>query len=179
MDVHLSQRCFHFVLLPAELFVLIRRHLMNYPETSMHSSRMRTVPNACCLYLPACTARGGRLLPGGVCLWSGGSGVCSQRGWVSSSGPGGVCSWSGGYLLGGSAPGGGCLLQEVCIPACNGTDTPLWIDRHLWKHCLRKLRLRAVTKITRITVFFDSEVFILSNIPINSNLFQWIVKSVV
>ena len=59
----------------------------------------------------------------------------------------------------------------VCIPACNGqsmclsqhalprgggvtntpslgpeADTPLWTDRHLWKHNLRKLRLRAVIK---------------------------------
>ena len=46
---------------------------------------------------------------------------------------------------------GGCLprgsrgcLPGRCIPACNGADTPLWTDRYLWKHNLRKLHLRAI-----------------------------------
>ena len=34
-----------------------------------------------------------------------------------------------------------------CIPACNGADTSPWTDRHLWKHNLRKLRLRAVINV--------------------------------
>ena len=63
--------------------------------------------------------------------------------------------------------GGVCVSQHalgrgVCIPACSGqegvcpggvadplgpeADTPLWTDRQLWKHNLRKLRLRAVMK---------------------------------
>ena len=73
---------------------------------------------------------------------------------VSASGPGGVhaqgggvCLWPGWSL---SLVPGGCLPLVpgcVCIPACNGADTPppQWTDRHLWKHNLRKLRLRAVT----------------------------------
>ena len=45
-----------------------------------------------------------------------------------------------------STQGGWCLPGGGGIPACNGAEPPLWTDRHLWKHNLRKLRLRAVTK---------------------------------
>ena len=45
--------------------------------------------------------------------------------------PGGVC-------LGGVCPDGGYLSQHEM------GQTPLWTDRHLWKHNLRKRRLRAV-----------------------------------
>ena len=39
----------------------------------------------------------------------------------------------------------GVSARGVCIPACNRADTPpLWSDRQLRKHNLRKLRLRAV-----------------------------------
>ena len=65
---------------------------------------------------PACWLSAWGCLPGGcVCL-----GLSAQ---------GGVCP--GGISAGGSAQGGVC-------------HTPLWTDRHLWKHNLRKLRLRAV-----------------------------------
>ena len=46
------------------------------------------------------------------------------------------------------ALGRGCLPggRGVCLGAgvCPVADTPPWTDRHLWKHNLRKLRLRAV-----------------------------------
>ena len=63
---------------------------------------------------------------GGLCPWDGcvcrGGGVC--RGGVSASGPKGVCHTPGTW----------------------GRHPPPWTDRHLWKHNLRKLRLRAVKR---------------------------------
>ena len=53
-----------------------------------------------------------------------------------------------GYLSRGvSTQGGWCLPGGGGIPACNGAKTPLWTDRHLWKHNIRKLRLQAVTNL--------------------------------
>ena len=71
--------------------------------------------------------------------------------------------WPGGTRLagGGTCLGRGCTCPGGCtcrrLPAwqgagctcpggtCPGTPPPLWTDRHLWKHNLRKLRLGAVT----------------------------------
>ena len=112
-----------------------------------------------CLLLGGGGGAGG-LVPGGV--WSGGclllwGGVYFQ----------GVCLLPRGCLLHGgggclplilvvSAPGGVCfgrclpLVPEgvgVHIPACNGANTPMWTDRYLRRHTLRKLRLRAVKMV--------------------------------
>ena len=68
------------------------------------------------------SAQGG-CLPGGGCLPRGclpGKGVSAREG--------GVC------------PGRGVSAQGVCSPRPEA-DTPLWTDRRLWKHNLRKLRL--------------------------------------
>ena len=96
----------------------------------MHSSRMRTV---------RCSGRldgGGGGLAGVVSVQRGGA-VCLSRG-VSVWGC--VCLSGGGACPGGVSPGGGeevvcvCLAGvsvrpgEVCIPACNGADTPT-VDR--------------------------------------------------
>ena len=52
---------------------------------------------------------------------------------------GGVCFQGGVYL-------GGLLSQHAL------RQTPLWTDRHLQKHNLRKLRLRAVMIIFLFTI---------------------------
>ena len=105
------------------------------------------------------SAQRGCLSRGGVCPEAG---VCPEGGGVSASGPGGVCPE--GCLPRGVCPGGvcpgRCLPREVSaqrgvsasdpgggIPACNGADPPPWTDRNLWKHNLRKLRLRTVINI--------------------------------
>ena len=95
---------------------------------------MGCVLPACWPYLTACTAARG-VCPGGVCLggmfasslWGG----CLPLVWgCLPLVQGGVCLWS---------------LECVCVPACNGADSlPPWTDRHLRKHNLCKLRLRAV-----------------------------------
>ena len=96
------------------------------------------VPLACCPYLPACTAPGGG----------------SARGGVHASGPGGACLWSrGGACLWSR---GGCLplVPEgvgVSQHAMRQTPPPLWTERHLQKHNLRKLRLRVVSKFVQWT----------------------------
>ena len=113
----------------------------HYFSTSITSEEQVCIPVGCvppaCCPLPACTT-------GGVRSW----GVSALEG---VSGPGGV--WSQGCLLLGDVcywggcllPGGVCLWSRgVCISACNEADTPLWTDRHLWKHNLPKLLLRAV-----------------------------------
>ena len=66
----------------------------------------------------------------------------------------GVSAWGGGVYLGGvcqgvSAQGG------VSQHAMGQTPLPLWTDRHLWKHNLRKLRLRAVIILVRQSSYFD------------------------
>ena len=94
--------------------------------TRMHSSGMRTtrlltvsqhvLGKGVCI--PACTGQGGVCLLRGCLVWrevSAQGGVC----------PGSVC------------PGGD--RRGVA-----DADSPLWTDRHLCKHNLRKLRLRAV-----------------------------------
>ena len=97
----------------------------NRSKTSMHSSRMRTarlLPVSPSMHCRG-SAPGGCLLLGGVCS-------C-----------GGVCSWGVSAPRGVSASGPrGCVTQH----AMGQTPPPLWTDRHLWKHNLRKLRLRAV-----------------------------------
>ena len=123
--------------------------------------------------IPACTVAGGVYLPGGIPAWAVYlPGVCTCLGSVPACGGvpawgvparGGVCTCQG-YLPGGTCPGmylsggvpewggylpGKCTCQGIpawgctCLGgACPGT--PPWTDRHLWKHNLRKLRLRAV-----------------------------------
>ena len=58
-----------------------------------------------------------------------------------------ACTPWGGCLLLGCLPrwvsAWGCLPGR-CIIACNGANPSPPVDRHLWKHNLRKLRLRAV-----------------------------------
>ena len=65
----------------------------------------------------------------------------------------------GGCLPGGCRPGGCVCPGEVCLPGgclpmgisqhAMGQTPPPWTDRHLWKHHLRKLRLREVKSISR------------------------------
>ena len=89
--------------------------------------------NSCWPY-PSMHCSGGCLPPGGVPAW--GVPALLPRG-VSAQG---MCLPRGCACPGGACPGG-------CLPSipCNGADPPPpWTDRHLWKHNLRKLRLRAV-----------------------------------
>ena len=88
--------------------------------------------------LPGGMSAKGGCLPGGVCRSCVPRGVCA----------GGVCP--GGCLPGGCLPGGcqsgGCVPGGVCQEVCArmGVCHPPWTDRHLRKHNLRKLCLRAV-----------------------------------
>ena len=52
--------------------------------------------------------------------------------------PGGICP-------GGVYPGG-CLPRGYVYPSMQWDRPLLWTDRHLWKHNLRKLRLRVVKR---------------------------------
>ena len=109
-------------------------------KTRMHSSGMRTthfLTVSCSIHrgmggcIPACTGQGG-VCPGGVYL--------------------GIVCLPGGALFARGVCPGECL---PLVPGCVA-DTPrdqrqtplplppLWTDRHLWKHNLRKLRLRPV-----------------------------------
>ena len=59
--------------------------------------------------------------------------------------PGGVCPVGDQpreCLPGGVSAPGGEYLPRGCM-----ADTPLWTVRHLWKHNLRKLRLRSVKNL--------------------------------
>ena len=103
-----------------------------------------------CVCIPACTRQGvcvsqhvlGRGVSAqgvsarglGVCL----GGVCPQE-----CLPGGCLPTKGVYLEGGVCPHGSVCPGEVSAQGVADT-TPLWTDRHLWKHNLRKLCLRAV-----------------------------------
>ena len=106
--------------------------------------------------IPACTGQGvcvsqHALGRGCIPAYTGQRGVCpgGSRGclptclvgvYLGVSGQGGVC-------LGGVCPG--CVSsQEGRHPLGPKSYTPLWTDRHLWKHNVRKLRLWAVI-ITR------------------------------
>ena len=64
-----------------------------------------------------------------------------------------VCLWSQGDLPMGSVS----LWSGGCLPL--GGVSPLWTDRHLWKHSLRKLRLWAVITGHSISVNQCNEVF--------------------
>ena len=122
---HSEQLIKYQPLLFREKLVLTNR---NAQHTKMHSSGMRTAR----LLTVSQHALGRRCCtcPGGV----------SARGGV----PARRCTCRGVYLPGGVPAGGhtcqgvylprGVSAQEggVCIPACNGADTPLlWIDRQL------------------------------------------------
>ena len=105
--------------------------------TRMHSSGMRTT---CLLTVSqhapwpgGVPAQGSVPAQGCTCLGVPARGTCP--GDVLPRGPRG-CTCPGGYLLGG-VPAWGVPAQ---VP-------PLWTDRHLWKHNLRKLCLRAVIKL--------------------------------
>ena len=78
--------------------------------------------------LSGVSAQGG-VCPGGVCL----GGVCR----------GGVCL--GGCLPRGCLPSGVSALGDVSQHAMG--QTLLWTDRHLWKHKLHRLSLRALIKV--------------------------------
>ena len=96
---------------------------------------------------PSCWPYPGMHCAGG-CLPRG----CLPRGCLPRSGSAQGDVYPGGCLPRGVSAQGGVCRGEVsasgprggCIPACNGQTTPLWTDRHLWKHDLSKLRLRAV-----------------------------------
>ena len=108
------------------------------------------VPPACWSYpsmhcMAGCVSQ--HALGRGVSAW----GVSAQgvfawgylpRGWLPW---GGVCLWSGGGVSAGEGLPGGCLplvhWGGVSQHAM-GQAPPLWTDRHLWKHNLRKLRFR-------------------------------------
>ena len=96
--------------------------------------RVGCVPPACWPY-PS-TGQGEGVHPsmhwagGGVSQHALGRGVCIL-----------ACTGQGGFFP------GGCLLKEVSSQdEGDVADTPLWGDRHLRKHNLRKLRLRAVIR---------------------------------
>ena len=76
-----------------------------------------------------------------------GQGVCVSK---HALGEGGGVSAQGVYLgRGASAQGGVCLAgvcPEVVHPSMQWGRHPPWTDRHLWKHNLRKLRLREVMR---------------------------------
>ena len=60
--------------------------------------------------------------------------------------------WVGGvsqHALGrrGVCPGWVSAHGGICPEGCVADTPPPWTDRHLWKHNLRKLRLRAVTSL--------------------------------
>ena len=100
-------------------------------QTRMHSSGMPTARvftvSQHALHRGGLSARGVSAQGGCLPIYGGGSG---QGGLARGmSGQGDVCPW-------------GCLTRGG-VPACNGPDPPIG-DRHLWKHNLRKLRLRAV-----------------------------------
>ena len=61
-----------------------------------------------------------------------GSGMCIP----ACTGQGGVSAWG---------------VWGVCL-GCMADIPPLWTDRHLWKHNLRKLRLRAVKRSAGVTL---------------------------
>ena len=147
----------------------------------MHSSVGCVLP-ACLTYsIPACTVRvsatqggsvtkGGYLLPGGVCYQGGVwylGGVCYQGGvWylggVCYQGVGVPATWGcvcyqGVSATRGLSATGGCLplvLGGVSRHAMGKTPPSLWTDRHLWKHNLRKLHLRAVKILVLYFVLF-------------------------
>ena len=85
--------------------------------------------------IAACTVAGGYTCPGGTC--PGGGGIPAQ--WVPAQG--GVNAWGctclGGVPVWRSVPAWGGYLPWF---------SPLWTDRHLWKHNLHKLCLWAVTR---------------------------------
>ena len=94
--------------------------------------------------------RGGCLPRRGVCVCPGGGSVqggCLPRGvsaqWGGVFAKGDVC------LEGVSAQGRVSASGPGVYPSMQwGRHPPLWTDRHLWKHNLRKLRLRAVTSVS-------------------------------
>ena len=101
-------------------------------QTRMHSSGMRI---ACLLTVSQHAL--GRVGVYPRMHWPGGSVCLGVSAWGVSTG-GGVCPR--GCLPGGVCPGGGVCLGGVSTQKCVA-DTP---RTDLWKHNLRKLRLRAV-----------------------------------
>ena len=102
--------------------------------------------------------------------------ACTGQGCVSAWGVsawGGVCL--GGCLPGGSAHGGLSAQGGVCPRRGWQTPPPLWTDRHLWKHNLRKLRLRAVVILESCTFQWHSCncTSKMSKIPLNCTRFFW------
>ena len=97
--------------------------------TRMHSSGIRTTR----LLTVSQHALGQCLPKGGICLgvWGVCPGGLPVGWWVSAQG---VC------------PGGGCVgdVFQHAVGQTSFTPPPPWTDRHLWKHNLRKLRLREV-----------------------------------
>ena len=87
--------------------------------------------------------------------------------------PGGVCP--GGCLPRGLSAQGVSAKGGVC-PRRGGRHPPtLWTDRHLWKHHLRKLRLRAVIILESCTFQWHSCncTSKMSKIPLNCTRFFW------
>ena len=58
----------------------------------------------------------------------------------------GVSAQGGGFLPRGCLSRGMPAHGGVCVFQHAMGQTPLWTDRHLWKHSLCKLHLRAVTR---------------------------------
>ena len=79
---------------------------------------------------------------------------------LSSSVREGSVSGGGGSLSGGLCLTGRSLSRESLSRGSLSRETPLWTDRHLSKHNLRKLRLRAVI----------SDLLLSSQYTVNHNL---------
>ena len=110
----------------------------------MAARGMRGCGGACVAARGACVATRG-------CAWlMGGMGGC--RGACMAAGGMHGCGGWHAWLLGGHAwlpcawlPGGACVAAGgACVVGHVTRTPPLWTDRHLSKHTLRKLRLRAV-----------------------------------
>ena len=136
LRLYLHFKCLHQVALIAKewkhyLFATTHR-------TRMHSSGMHI---ACLLTISHSTHGGGG--EGGGCIPA-----CIERGGVSQHALGRGCIFQ--HALGGDVCPGGGVADTPLGPEADTTPPrdqsqthpPLWTDRHLRKHNLRKLRLR-------------------------------------
>ena len=118
-------------------------------SNGIHATRLLTVSQLAlgrgCVYPSMHWAEG--CLPRGVCPGGSAQGGGLTRGGCVSAQRGVCLPWR-------VCPGGVCLPRGVCLLWGGGVaDIPSWIDRHLLKHNLRKLRLGAV--IINVNIIFN------------------------
>ena len=150
-----------------DVFLIIGTKSKSSMITRMHSSGMSTTHLL--TVSQHALHRGGRYPS---MHWVGGRGVYLSMHWA------GGCLPKGVYLSGGACtcPGERCTCPVGwcnCpgdVPAHGGVSqhamgqTPLWTDRHLWKHNLHKLHLRAVTRnVLYLTIDTFSSVLVKNN----------------